>query len=139
MKNKKERIIMTNELQIKYDQLCYATLANVKHLTGEADRVSFKNFDAQNEEHLCVLCVTIACLGILNREEIAIDCGRRARKKLRKKYQASCDICKLDEEDENVIDICDMLNYMRGPAKELCGEDFTFGDIYKEFYCEKGE
>lgn len=125
---------MEIDMQVKYDHLCYAILANVKHLTGDADRISFKNFDAKNEEHLCVLCVTIACMGILNKEEIALDCGTWARRKLKKKYKSNCDICKLDEEDENVIDIVDLLRFMSGPAHELCGEDFTFADIYNEYY-----
>lgn len=130
---------MENDMQVKYDHLCYAIFANVRHLTGDADRISFKNFDAKNEEHLCVLCVTVACLGILGKEEIALDCGMRARRKLKKKYQSNCEICKLDEEDKNVIDVKDVLEFMRGPARELCGEDFTFADIYREYYTEKGK
>ena len=125
---------MENNMQVKYDHLCYAIFANVRHLTGDADRISFKNFDAKSEEHLCVLCVTIACLGILNKEEIALDCDAWARRKLKKKYQSHCEICKLDEEDKNIIDVKDVLEFMRGPAHELCGEDFTFADIYKEYY-----
>ena len=73
-------------------------------------------------------------MGILGKEEIALDCGMWARRKLKKKYQFNCEICKLDEEDKNVIDVKDVLEFMRGPARELCGEDFTFTDIYNEYY-----
>ena len=125
---------MENNMQVKYDYLCYATFANVRHLTGDADRISFKNFDAKNEEHLCVLCVTIACLGILSKEEIALDCDVWARRKLKKKYQSNCKISKLDKEDKNIIDVKELLEFMRGPARDLCGEDFTFADIYNKYY-----
>ena len=130
---------MENDMQVKYDHLCYAILANVRHLTGEADCISFKGFDPKDEEHLCVLSVTVACLGILGKEEIALDCGFWARRKLRKKYQHNCNIIAFEDDEEGIIDIEDMLTFMREPARELCGEDFTFADIYREYYTEKGE
>jgi hypothetical protein len=48
-------------------------------------------------------------------------------------------ISKAEKDEEGVVDIPEMLEFMRGPAKELCGEDFTFGDIYREYYTKKGE
>jgi hypothetical protein len=136
MKNKKERIIMTDDLQMKYDALCYAIMQNVTIKSHGADRICFVNFDPKNDEHLCILAVTSACAGILGDREVTLDCDAWSRRKLAKKYKKMMTISKAEKDEENVVDVVEMLEFMRPHSKQLCGEDFTFGDIYREFYCE---
>jgi hypothetical protein len=43
-------------------------------------------------------------------------------------------ISKAEKDEEVVVDIVEMLEFMRPYSKQLCGEDFTFADIYNEYY-----
>ena len=130
---------MTGELQMKYDALCYAIMRNVAIKSHGADRICFVNFNPRNDEHLCILAVTGACAGILGDREVTLDCDMWSRRKLARKYKRVITISKAEKNEEIVVDIVEMLEFMRGPAKEMCGEDFTFGDIYREYYVKKGE
>ena len=125
---------MTDDIRVKYDALCYAIFSNVATKSKDFLDISFKGFDAKNEEHLCVLAVTAACIGILQNKSINLDCGWISLLKLKHKYRKTCDIFKLDKDDTEVVDIKEMLDFMRESARELCGEDFTFADIYREYY-----
>ena len=125
-----------DELRLQYDALCYATMINVKTLSSGADRIVFRNFDHTNKEHLFVMSVTMACWNILGEREVAIDGGMFARRTLSKKYKRICKIGKAEKE-ETYIDVPELLEFMRGHACQLCGENFTFGDIYDEYYSGK--
>jgi hypothetical protein len=127
---------MTDDLQMKYDSLCYAIMKNVAIKSHGADRICFVNFNPRNDEHLCVLAVTAACAGILGDREVTLDCDMWSRRKLAKKYKKMLIIDKAEKDEEIVVDVVEMLDFMRAYAEELCGKDFTFGDIYREFYCE---
>ena len=128
---------MENDLQVKYDALCYATFINVRHKSHGAERIVFRNFDHTNKEHLFVMSVTMACAGVLGDREVAVDCGLLARKALNKQYQNSRKIGKARDDEDKYIDVPEMLEFMRGPACESCGVEFTFGDIYDAYYNKK--
>ena len=120
---------MTDDIRLKYDAMCYATMLNVHTLSKNADRICFKNFNPTNEEHLCVLAVTAACSGILGDRDVHLDCGPFARRILARQYRGTCTIGKLTKDDNIVIDICELIEYMH-PA---C-DGFDFADIYKAYY-----
>lgn len=122
------------DLQAKYDSLCYATFLNIKHVVKDSTRLNFKNVIRTNEEHLFVLSVANACRGILENREIGVDCDFGDRLKLSKIL--NCPIKKINKNEE-IIFINELLDYIRPVAKELCGEDFSFGDIYHAFYERK--
>lgn len=122
------------DLQTKYDSLCSATFLNIRHLVKDSTRLNFKNVVRTNEEHLFVLAVANACRGILQDREIGVDCGFGNRLKLSKIL--NCPVKKINK-DEEIIFINELLDYMRPVAKELCGENFSFGDIYHAFYERK--
>lgn len=122
-----------------YDEICYATMANIMTFSKGAERICLKGFDYTNEEHLFVLAVTVACHGILNGRDIAVDCDSSSRADLKKQYHDTCNIYKMRKKDTKFVDVAEILEYMRPTAVKLCGEDFSFGDIYREYYCPKGE
>ena len=118
---------MTDDIRLKYDAMCYAIMLNVRTLSKDADTICFKGFDPINEEHLCVLAVTMACSGILGDRDVCLDCGPFARKSLAHQYRKTCKIYKLTKDEDVVIDICDMIEFMR----HAC-DGFNFADIYRE-------
>jgi hypothetical protein len=125
---------MENDLQVKYDSICYVTMLNVKTKTDGAKRIVFRNFKCDNKEHQFVLAVTNACRGILDDREIAIDDKWIPCLLLSHKYKKSGGIKKAKKDETIFVDVPDMLEVMRGYACELCGEDFRFGDIYDAYY-----
>ena len=126
------------DLRLKYDALCYATMINVKSLSANnPDRIVFRDFNSKNKEHLFVLALTMACWHILGEKQIAVDCNAFARKKLTKKYYELCEIDKAREDDLVFINVPEMLEFMREHAENLCGKSFTFGDIYDAYYNER--
>ena len=126
------------DLRLEYDSLCYATMMNVMTNTRGADRIVFRNFDYNNKEHLFVMSVTMACWNLLGEREVAIDDGVFARHALSKKYKKLCKIGKAKDEEEVFVDVPELLEFMRGHACQICGVNFTFGDIYDEYYSGKG-
>lgn len=128
---------MHNDIQINYDALCYATMINVKTKSAGADRIVFRNFHYGNKEHQFVLAVTMACWNILGEREVAIDDNMFSRAMLNKRYKRTCKIGKARKDEDKYIDIEELLEFMRGPACQVCGDQFTFGDIYDAYYDRK--
>lgn len=128
---------MKEELRLEYDSLCYATMVNIHTKSLGADRIVLRNFHYDNKEHQFVLAVTMACWNILGEKEIAIDDNMFARKMLNKKYKNICKIGKATEEETKYVDVEELLEFMRPHAIEICGDGFTFGDIYDAYYSGK--
>jgi hypothetical protein len=128
---------MENDIKVNYDALCYATFLNIGHLTKEADRIAFINFDTTNKEHLFVLAVTMACWNILGEKEVAIDQNLFRRAKLNKKYKNTCKIAETKKDELHVVDVDELLEFMRGSACQSLGDEFTFGEIYDAYYAEE--
>lgn len=128
---------MEEDVRIKYDSICYKTFLNVRHLTEGADCIVLKNFDYNDDEHQFVLAVVVACSGILGNRDLAIDTNVFHRKLIAKRYPTIGKIRKVTGKEKKVVDVPDLLDFMRPSAMELCGEWFTFDDIYKEYYSGK--
>lgn len=130
---------MENDIQVKYDSICYITFLNIKHLTEGATRIVLKNIDWKNLEHKFVVHIVNACYGILGEKEVAIEAGPFTRGTISRECRALGKIRKVRPEEEKFVDVVDLLEFMRGYACELCGEDFTFGEIYNKYYSGKEE
>ena len=128
---------MENDIRVKYDSICYKTFLNVRHLTEGADCIVLKNFDYGNQEHQFILAVTVACSSILGNRNLVIDTNVFYRKLIAKRYPTIGKIGKVTGKEKMVVDVPELLDFMRPSAVELCGECFTFGDIYKEYYSGK--
>ena len=128
---------MENDLQVKYDSLCYATYLNVQHKTKDAEDIVLKNFHYNNKEHKFVLAVIMACRSILGDRKVVVDDNLWARMKMAQKYHSAIYVVKNNVDNQPYVDVEDMLEFMRGSACELCGPEFTFGDIYDAYYSGK--
>ena len=128
---------MENDLRVKYDSICYKTFLNVRYLTEGADCIVLKNFDYNDDEHRFVLAVVVACSSILGNRDLAIDINLFQRKLIAKKYPTIGKIKKVTGKENKVVDVPELLDFMRPSAMELCGEYFTFDDIYNEYYAER--
>lgn len=123
-------------LEMKYDSICYHIFNGVKNLSNGAKRINFIGFDYKDEEHLFVLAVTMACSSLLGDKEVSIDGPMGARRRLAAKYKKITRIIKNVYAEEKQINTIEFLEGLRPYAKELCGEDFTFADIYRAYYKE---
>lgn len=125
------------DMHLKYDAICYNIFLGVATETKGAKRICFTDFDAKDKEHLAVLAVTAACNSLLGDRDVAIDCGFWSRLKLAKQYKKTLTIDAVKKSDSITLNTDGFLDNMRGWAEELCGEDFTFADIYREYYEER--
>ena len=128
---------MENDIQVKYDSLCYATFMNVKHKTQDAKRIVFRNFNGKNKEHMFVLAVTFACIGLLGERDVAVDGDALTRLHLNRVYKKVGGVAAAKKSENIFVDMPEMLEFMRPHAQELCGEEFSFADIYNEYYSGK--
>ena len=128
---------MENDLYLKYDSLCYAVYLNVQTKTKGAEDIVLKNFHYNNKEHKFVLAVIMACRSILGDRKVVVDDNLWARMRMAHRYHSAMYVVKNDVDDQPYVDVEDMLEFMRGSAYELCGPEFTFGDIYDAYYSGK--
>ena len=128
---------MSNENYPKYDELCYATFANIRYLTDGESRIVLRKFDWNNKEHQFVVAIISACYDLLGHRPLAIDVGPLTRGTIRRKFQSFSRIGKPRADEEKCVNVPEMLDFMRNRAIELCGENFSFGDIYDAYYSGK--
>ena len=128
---------MENDLQVKYDSLCSTTFLNIRHLTKDADRIVLKGVDWKNLEHRFVVHIVNACYNILGTRDVAIDAGPLTRSTIAHECRSFGKVRKIKKDETIFVDVPELLEFMRGTACELCGTEFTFGDIYNEYYSGK--
>lgn len=128
------------ELEHKYNQICEAALIKIYVKTQdlvdtEDGVVPLKSFDFRNNEHRFVLAVARA-LGGIRGIQVAVDTNFiRLWWENRKIKVENSKLLKYKKEyDEHAADPEEILTELRPWAEELCGEGFTFDDIYYEFY-----
>ena len=126
------------DLQLQYDSICYCIFNGLQNLSHGANSINLKNFDGKNEEHLLMVAVAAACVGIFGDRNLAIDGPLGIRRRLAAKYKKSITIVKNKNKGEQ-IDVPEFLEGLRGYACELCGAEFRFSDIYHAYYSEEGE
>ena len=139
---------MSNELTItvtgvdtdklrKYDEICGAAFVNLFTLSKNSDTIAFREFNPKNKEHLFVLGVAKSLAGSSGKK-VALDVNKFQLWKLNRGIDKDCRLILVDgKEAIYSIDPDELLAFMRPKAVEACGEDFTFADIYNEYYNRK--
>lgn len=120
-----------------YDEICGAAFVNLFYLAKGNGPIVLCNFDPTNKEHLFVLGVAKGLAGALGKK-VGLDVNRFQLWKLNKGIDKDCRMIRIKEQDaEFPIDPEELLSFMRSKAVEACGNDFTFADIYKQYYNRK--
>ena len=134
------KIPKTN-LQREYDRIVWMTIQNIVAKSKDTPHFYIKEINPKNKEHLFFLysCLTLQGIydtnankikriyihtSILNLIRINRIIGRRQYKILR------CGRKKI----KNGLDIDEILNFERAKAIQITYPDFSFGDIYDEFF-----
>lgn len=125
------------DIRVQYDALAWATYVNIDIKTSGTDKIVFHNFDGNNKEHLYVMAVVMSCWNVLGEKAVYIDDNVFVRARLSRRYKNICKVGKATGEEENYIDINELLDFMRDTACQMCGPEFTFGDIYDKYYAEE--
>jgi hypothetical protein len=120
-----------------YDEICGAAFVNLFTLAKDSNPIVLCNFDPANEEHLFVLGVAKGLAGTLGKK-IGLDVNRFQLWKLNRGIDKECRMVRVKEQDAELpIDPDELLSFMRPKAVEACGNDFTFADIYNQYYNRK--
>lgn len=128
-----------NEMEKKYNEICGLTFTNIYSLSKNCDTIAFWNVDINNPEHLYVLSVAVGLAGAIEKT-VTIHASKFSIWRLNRKLglKKECRIKQISIRDTMWGIQPQMLNDdLREIAKEKCGENFTFSDIYHEFYERK--
>jgi hypothetical protein len=138
--NKLERRIIMNHcstIERHYNEICGRTFTNLFTLTKGENFISLTNLDLKNDEHLFVLGAALALSGVLEKQ-VAIPYSRfrvaRLNKKWRLKDKQAKFVAAVDIKCQKKVNVVELLEFMRAESEKLCGETFSFGDIYHDFY-----
>jgi hypothetical protein len=122
-----------------YDEICGAAFVNLFTLSKESETIAFRFFDPKDEEHLFLLGVAKGLAGSLGKK-VSLDVNKFQLWKLNRGIDKDCRMIPLNKTEEDGAIHPDMvLDFMRAKAVEACGEDFTFADIYHQYYKRKKE
>ena len=125
-----------NKLKI-YDDICGAAFVNIFTLTKDEEVIAIKGLNPKNKEHLFVLGVAKGLAGAFEKK-VALDVSRFRLWKLNRKIDKDCRLIRLDEKSvTKYVQPDELLSFMREKAIEAYGKDFSFADIYKEYYARK--
>ena len=125
-----------SEKEKTYDKLCGITLTNIFTLSKNCDTIAFWNVDINNPEHLYVLSVAAGLGGAIDKK-ISVWGSKFFVWRLNRKLglKKDCRIERMNTRDTMYgIQPQMLVDDLRDVAKKMCGEDFTFADIYNEFY-----
>ena len=125
------------DLLRNYDIICAAAFSTMLGVSKNSDTVAIGHFDPKDEEHLFVLGVAKGLGGVTHRP-VCVDVNRFQLWKLNHGLDKDCRIQRMDgKEAIYSINPDLLLSGMRAKAEELCGENFSFADIYNEYYNRK--
>ena len=125
------------DLLRNYDIICAAAFSTMLEVSKNSNMVSISHFNPKDEEHLFVLGVAKG-LGGATRRPVCIDVNRFQLWKLNRGLNKNCRIQRMNgKEAIYSINPDLLLSGMRAKAEDLCGKDFSFGDIYNEYYNRK--
>ena len=125
------------DLLRNYDIICADAFSTMLEVSKNSNTVAIGHFDPKDEEHLFVLGVAKG-LGGATRRPVCIDVNRFQLWKLNRGLDKDCRMRRMGgKEAIYSINPNILLEEIRAKAKELCGEEFSFGDIYREFYARK--
>ena len=122
-----------------YNEVCAITFSHVHEITKNCETIPFWKVDINNDEHLYVVSVGVALAGAIEKK-VSVFGSRWFVHKLNKKLglKKESRIVRMDMKDSMFAIQPQMLNDdLRKMATDKCGEQFTFADIYHEFYERK--
>lgn len=120
-----------------YDEICGAAFVNLFTLSKDNETIAFRFFNPKDEEHLFLLGVAKGLAGSLGKK-VSLDVNKFQLWKLNRGIDKDCRMIPLNKAEESSAIHPDMvLDFMRAKAVEACGEDFTFADIYHQYYKRK--
>jgi len=126
-------MVRASDLFREYDGLIGLTMLNLYTLTKDKKVIRLINFDRKNKEHLYLLRVALMARDIYGKPvEVGgswwdIFC-------LNWKIRRGFEKVKRDKWNVFGIDTQKMLDFMRPDGIKRLGENFTFADIYKQYY-----
>ena len=133
----KNSIELYEEMEKNYNEICSAAMIKIYTRTKEINStvIPLSGFDRKNPEHLFVLGAARGLSGVLG-SQVAVDVSEWHRKVMNKKIKVDGSKLApyLKEYKENSANVDNILNELREWARGKCGEEFTFADIYYEFY-----
>lgn len=120
-----------------YDEICGAAFVNLFTLSKDNETIAFRFFNPKDEEHLFLLGVAKGLAGSLGKK-VSLDVNKFQLWKLNRGIDKDCRMIPLNKAEESgAIHPDTVLDFMRAKAVEACGEDFTFADIYQQYYKRK--
>lgn len=127
-----------NELEQKYNEICEAAMVKIYKKTvflHDLDYIPLKNINFKNPEHLFVLYAARSIGGVAG-VQVALKVNPIKRWHLNRKIkiEGSKYLPYKEEYDEYAVDPEEIFAELRDWAEELVGQDFSFADIYYEFY-----
>lgn len=130
--------IANNELIRHYDEICGAALVNLFTLSKNSETIALSPFNPKNEEHLFILGVAKGLGGSIGKK-VCVDVSRIQLWKLNRGLDKDCRLKMINgKEAIYSINPDELLTFMREGAVNACGKDFTFADIYRQYYARKG-
>ena len=125
-------LVSVNDTKLReYDGLVRLTFNNLCAASNN-QKIVLLNFDRKNLEHLYLLRVALLVRDVTN-YEIKVDCSWwdffMLNRKIRKGFK------KIERSKErNGIDTAWMLDLMRGDGQQRIDKNFSFADIYNQYY-----
>lgn len=123
-------------MYLKYDEVCLAGYYCVADHSAKSNRVVLTNFDYKNEEHWFVLYMALNVCAVTGKD-FAIDAGFITRMKVGARLGGSIKVLEKKKEDTICVDVPEILEILRPGCIEVCGEDFSFIQIYQEYFKKK--
>jgi hypothetical protein len=118
----------------EYDGLIGLTLHNLVSLSYETQKIRLLGFDRKNKEHLFVLRVAYFARDLYH-YPIEIDSSWWNTFCLNWKHRKGFNrVKRIDDGNYGVPTVDEILNKMRVDGIQRIGENFSFADIYEEYY-----
>lgn len=123
-----------NPLIREYDGLIGLTCLNLYTIAKNTKTIRLYSFDRHNHEHLYLLRIALLARDLYD-FNLEIESSwwdvLRLNWKIRKGFNK---IGRIKSQFEGGIQTTEMLNFMRPDGIERCGRNFSFADIYHEYY-----
>lgn len=123
---------MEEKIFREYDGLIGLTMYNITALSDER-KIILENFDRKNKEHLYFLRIALMARDIYNMP-LFIKTSWFNIFLLNWKMRKSFNRVLRAKKNEKGINVQEVLDFMRQDGKQRIGENFSFVDIYNNYY-----
>lgn len=126
---------MTTQEKLKiYDDICGRAFINVYSTVKDSEVVCISPFKYFNKEHRFVLSVAKGVAHIFGRE-IVVDASPFVVWLINRKIKdKECHVRRLKKREKNYCDPRSLVEFMRPYCKQKLGDNFSFAQIYDEYY-----